>query len=100
MTIFNRYKDPLDNLIDNSNPKSPDRPKLIDEGSRNLLRSAGNSTGLLEGGCLNKDVSNCQSARRAPETRDFQLHKYCNVVPFDPMSKRKYYENGERGGED
>lgn len=48
MTIFNRYKNIFDNLINNSDLKSPDWPDWMDEKSRNALKSVGNLTELLK----------------------------------------------------
>lgn len=54
MTIANKYKDILNDFINNSDQKS--LQELIDERSRNAPRSRGGSTGLLEKHCLNEDV--------------------------------------------
>lgn len=74
MAILNRYKDNLDDFINSSDPESPDWPGPIDEGSRNIPRFASNLMALSEGDCLDKDVSDCQLARRASETGDSEVH--------------------------
>ena len=61
VAISNRCKDTLDDLINSLDLESPDRPGPIDERSRNAPRSVGSSTGLLKGGCLDKNVSDCRS---------------------------------------
>ena len=99
VTIFNKYKDTLDNFINSLDLKSANRPYPIDEGLCNALRSAGNSMGLSKGYCLDKNISNCQSAWRAPETGDFQVHQYHNIALFDPISKKEHYRKDERVGE-
>lgn len=58
MAIPIKYKDTLDNLIDNSDPEFLDWPKSINKGLRDVFRSAGNWTGLSGGSCLDKDVLN------------------------------------------
>ncbi len=60
--IPNKYKDTLDDLIDSSDtesqdrPNSPNRPGLIDKGSRNTPRSRGGSPTLSEEDRLDEDV--------------------------------------------
>ena len=57
VAISNRYKNTLDDLIDRSDVKSPDPPKPMKKRSRNALKSEGSPIRLLEGDCLDKDVS-------------------------------------------
>ncbi len=60
--IPNKYKDTLDNLIDSSDikspdrPNSPDRPALIDKGSRNTPKSRSGSSTLSDEDCFNENV--------------------------------------------
>lgn len=56
MTIFNKYKDILNDLIDSSDPKFLDWLKLIDKKSRNALRSRSGLRDLLKKNCLDKNV--------------------------------------------
>ncbi len=63
MAIPNKYKDTLDDLIDSSDtesldhPNSPNRPGLIDKGSRNALKFRGGSPIFVEEDRLDEDVS-------------------------------------------
>ena len=68
MTVCNKNKNTLHDVIDSLNPKSLDWLKPIDKGSCNLFRFEGSFIRLLDGFCLNKDISNCLVCR-APETR-------------------------------
>ena len=74
MVIPNKYKDTLDDLIDNSDtefpdqPDSPDQPGLIDKGSHNAPRSRGNSPTFSEKDRLDKDVL-ITSLESAPKIR-------------------------------
>ena len=62
--IFNKYKNIFDDLIDSSNTKSPDypdflnRPRLIDKGLHNALKSKNSSPTFLEEDCLDKNSLN------------------------------------------
>lgn len=63
----------LDNFINSSNLKSPDRLGPIDKELRNASRSENSSMGLLEGDDIEKDVSD-RLAWWALETRNFHMH--------------------------
>lgn len=54
VTIFNKYKNTWDDLINNSDPKSP--LEKIDERSCNALKSRGGSTSLSEENYLDKNI--------------------------------------------
>ena len=101
----NKYKDTLDDLIDNSDieslnqPESPDRPGSIDKGTRNSPSSRGASSSFLEKDCLGEDVS-VIALERVPKTRDSQLYKRHNVALLGPKSRRVQYGEGQRGWED
>lgn len=57
MAISNKYKNTLDNFINNSDTKSLDWPGLIDKGSHNMPKSKSSLTIFLEEYCLDKDIS-------------------------------------------
>ena len=59
MAIRNRYKDTFDDLINTLDLESPDWLAPINEGSRDVSRSANSSTKLLKGRWLYKDISDC-----------------------------------------
>ena len=90
MTFPNRYKDTLDYFIDSLDLESPNWRGPMNEGSRNVPKSVSSLTRLLEEGYLNKDVADCQSTRRALETRNFYVHQHRNVASFCQMSRKKY----------
>ncbi len=102
VAIPNKYKDTLNDLIDNSDtespdrPDSPDRPGLIDKGSRNAPRSRGSSPTLSEEDRLDEDVQ----LEPAPKIRAFQMHERHDVTPLGPKSGRAQYGNSQRGRED
>ena len=56
VAIPNRYKDILNNLIDNPDEESPNWPGPIDKRSRNALRFRSNLTGLSKKDYLDKNV--------------------------------------------
>ena len=93
VTISNRYKDTLDNLIDSSNPKFPDSVGPIDEKFRNALMSKGSSIDLLEGDYLDKDLPD-RLLRLTPQTEHLQVRQRRVVVPW------ARYGKSQRGGED
>lgn len=86
--IYNKYKDPLDDLIDNLDEESPNRPKLLDKGSRNI-RFKNSSISHLEGDCRldSKDVWDL-SLELEPKTRDFQVHQCHNIALFGLKNER------------
>ncbi len=89
--IPNKYKDTLDNFIDSSDTESPDRsdspdrPGLIDKGSRNASRSRGSSPTLLEEDCLDEDVP-VTSLEPTPKIRASQIHQCYDVASLGPRS--------------
>lgn len=100
LTIPNRYKVTLDDFIDNLDLESPDWLELINEGSRNVAKSAGSLTGSLKRSCLDKNVSDCRSAWQAPETGESQVHQHCDVAPLDHMSRKEHYGKCEKDEKD
>ena len=80
MAIPNRYKDTLDNLIDSSDPESPDRARPIDERSRNIPMSEGSSADCSEGDCLDEDLPD-KSSRLAPKIEDSPMRQRRVVSP-------------------
>ena len=78
VAIPNRYKDTLDDLIDSSDPESPDRARPIDERSRNAPMSEGSIADCSEGDSLDEDLLN-KSSQLAPKTEDSQVRQ-CRVV--------------------
>lgn len=56
MAISNRYKNTLDDFIDGSDAKFPNRQRQIDKGLRNLSKSENNSIGFLKENYLNKNI--------------------------------------------
>lgn len=107
VAIPNRYKDTLDDLMDSSDTKSPDRPGPIDKGSRNAPRFEGSSMGLSEKDCLNEDVLN-RSSGLTPKTGDFQVHQRLDVALLVSKAEEHDMERvrgvekmgSQRGGED
>lgn len=93
VALPNQYKDTPNDLIDSSDPESPDRAGPIDERSRNALRSESSSADLSEGDCLDEDVPD-KSSRLAPKTGDSQVRQRHVVTP------RAGYGKSQRGGED
>lgn len=90
MAIPNRYKDTSDELIDSLDVESPDQPGPIVKGSRNTLRSESSLTGLSEGDCLDKNISD-RSSQLAPKTGDSKVHQRHNVIPLGLRSGRLQY---------
>ena len=74
VAIHNQYKETLDDLIDSSDLELSDWAGPIDERSRNTPISKWSSTDLLEGNCLDKDLSD-KLSRLAPKTQDSQVHQ-------------------------
>ena len=72
VVISNQYKDTLDDLIDSSDPESPDRMGPIDERSCNASISEGSSANLLKGDCLDEDLQD-RLSRMVPKTEDGQV---------------------------
>lgn len=101
MTICNIYKSTLDEFINNSDTKSPDRPnspdrlRLIDKGSYNEPRSRGGSPTLLKEDYLYEEVP-IISLEPASKIQSSQVHQHYDVTPFDPKSGRAQYGNGQR----
>lgn len=76
MVISHKYKNTLDDLIDNSDLEFLDRLEVIDKGSCNMFRSKGSLMGLLEEDCLNKDyvlISN-KSSQLVLKTKNSQIY--------------------------
>lgn len=57
VAILNRYKNTPGKLINNLDVESLNQSKPIDKGSSNMPRSENSPMRLLEGDCLDKDVS-------------------------------------------
>lgn len=57
MVVLNKYKNILDDLIDNSDQESLDWLKLINKGSYNIHRSKSNLTSFLKEDCFDKNIS-------------------------------------------
>ena len=72
VAISNRYKDTLDDLIDSSDPESPDRAGPIDERSHNAPMFEGSSADCSEGNCLDENLPD-RSSWLAPKTEDSQV---------------------------
>lgn len=70
IVICNKYKDTLNDFIDNLNTKSSNWLELIDKGSRNVFRFKGNLIRFLKENYLNKNVID-KLLRLAPKTGDF-----------------------------
>ena len=68
VAIPNRYKDTLDDLIDSSDPESPDWAGLIDKRSRNAPMSESTSSDLSERDCLDENLPD-RSLRLAPKIK-------------------------------
>ena len=99
MAILNKYKDTLDDFIDSSDAKSPNRPGLIDKGSCNLPRSESSPTKLLDRNCLDKNVS-YRLLRLIPKIGDFQIYQYHDIAPLNFKSGRLQYGKVQRSKED
>ena len=99
IAIPNRYKDTLSDLIDSSDAESLDWLRPIDKVSRNTPMSEGSPTELLEGDCLDKDISN-GSLRLAPKTRNSQVYQRHDIAPLGFKSRRSQYGRVQRGKED
>ena len=93
VAISNQYKDTLDDLIDSSDPESPDRAGPIDERSRNAPMSEGSLADLSERDCWNENLPD-RSSRLAPKTEDSQVRQR-HVV-----ATRAGYGKSQRGRED
>ncbi len=98
--IPKKYKDTLDDFINSSDmkfpdkPDSPDWPRLIDKGSRNAPKSKDDSPTLLEEDRLDKDVP----LELAPKIQASQVHERHDIVPLGPKSGRTQYGSSQRGG--
>lgn len=105
VVIFNKYRDTLNNLIDNSDiefpnwPDFPNWPGLIDKRSRNALRSRGGLSILSKEDCLDEDIL-VTSLEPVPKIQAFQVHQCYDIAYFSLKSKRTQYGNNQRGGED
>ena len=93
VAIPNRYKDTLDNLIDNSDPESPDRAGPIDERSCNVPISGGSLADRSEGDCLDKDLPD-KSSQLEPKIENSQVRQRRVVAPWAG------YWKSQGGGED
>lgn len=58
VVITNKYKNTLDDLIDNLNTMSSNWARPIDKKSCNASKSKNNLTSLLESNCLNEYIPN------------------------------------------
>ena len=74
MPIPNQYKDTLDDLIDSSNPKSPDWVEPIDKRFCNASMSESSSADFSEGDCLDEDFLD-KSSRLAPKTENLKVRQ-------------------------
>lgn len=96
MVISNRYKDNLDDFINSSDLELPDWLRRIDKRLFNVPRSIDNSTRLLKKSCLDKNVSDYQSAKWVPKTENSQIYYHHENALLSPISKKEYYEKDER----
>lgn len=87
VTISNRYKNSLYNLIDSSGANNLDWPNLINKKLCHIPRIKDSSTRFLEGNCLNKNVLD-RSLRLAPKTQDFQVDQGYDIIYFCLKSRR------------
>ncbi len=103
--ILNKNKDTFDDLIDSSNtkfpnwPDFPDRPRLIDKGSCNMLRSKSDSQTLSKEDCLDENVP-ITSLESAPKIQVSYVHNYHDITLFGSKSGKAQYENSQKSGED
>lgn len=86
VTIFNKYKSSLDDLIDSSDKEFLDQLGLIDKGSCNL-RSKGSLMGHLERDyCLDsKDILDTSLGLEF-KTQDSEVYQYYDIVLLDLKS--------------
>ncbi len=101
----NNYKNTLDNLINISDTESPDqsdspdRPRLIDKGSHNALKSKIGLPTLSEKDRLDENVP-VTSLEPAPKIWVSQVHQRHDIAPLSPKGKRAQYGNSQRDEED
>lgn len=101
MAILNKYKDTLDDFINNSNTESLDQPKSldwlkpIDKETCNASRTQDASLSFLEKNCMDKDVL-VTSLELAPKTQDCQVYKCCHIIPLVLKSERAKYGKSQK----
>lgn len=86
-TIFNKYKDIFNDLIESSDEESQDWRGPINKGSYRAPRFEGNLRGLLE-----KEDSLDQLSRLMPKTGKSQVYQPHDVVPLSPKSGKQQYK--------
>ena len=105
MAIPNKYKNTLDDLIYSSDieslnhSNSSNRPRLIDKGSHNALKSRSGLPTFLEESRLNDNVS-ITSLEPTLKILDFQIYQLYNIAIFDAKSGRVQYKKGQWDRED
>ena len=105
MVIFHKYKDTFDNLIDNSDTKSPDypdspnQPRLIDKRLRNAFKSRDCLPTFLKEDCLDDNIS-IMSLKLTSKIQDSQVHQCHDVAIFGAKSGRAQYGKGQQSWED
>lgn len=95
VAIPNKYKNTLDDRINNSDINSLDQPNfpdllgLIDKRLPNMPRSRNGLSTLLKKESLDEDI----------EIPDSQVHQYYDIASLDPKSWRVQYGKSQRGRE-
>lgn len=94
VAIPNKYKNILDDFIDNSDIMFPDCQRPIDKESYNVSRSENSLIGLLERDCLDQDLLHLLLGL-ALKTPNFQVYQCYDVIILDPKSVgRVQYKKG------
>lgn len=96
VAILNKYKVTLNDLIDNSDAKSPDQLGLINKRLYNALKSENSPRGFLKQDCLDDDVLN-RSSRLAPKSEDSQVYQRHDIILFSFKSRRSQFEKVQKG---
>lgn len=85
--IPNRYKNTLDNFIDNSDLKFSDCARQIDMKSCNAPKSENVLANLLKRDCLDKNIQD-KASKLMPKTRNLQVYQ-CRVVTISQIKYKK-----------
>lgn len=95
MTISNRYKNTLNNIINKSNLEFI--PELIDKKLCNAPRFRSNLTDLLEKNYFNKNVlASDKSSQQVSKIRNFKLYQYYDITLFGLKNRRTQYRKGQK----
>lgn len=89
LAIFNKYKDPFDDLINSLNKEFYNWPRLNDKRSHKAPRFKNNSRGFLKG----EDRSD-RSSWLVLETAKYQLHYCYDVAHLGLKSGSQWYKKG------